>query len=174
MLFGFCQLSLVVGLGANAYTDAYFTNAFGGGLTGALFADQLGYGGLFNDFVGGNALSNPDTSNLLLYSSFAPPNGQFGNVLNTYFGANALANDPNNFLLAGTFGGASSNQLLSPYVANAFGGGLQGAFFADTFLPQNNFNQQNSPFNRRAGRFGGVDYSCTINGMRYADCRWAA
>jgi hypothetical protein len=137
-LLGFCQLALVSGLMANAYTNALIGNAFGGGLQGAIIADQLGFGNTFDVYVGEGALSNPMTNNAFLYSSFFPNNG-FTPVVNTYLGANALSMNPNNFLLAGALGGASSFDLYNPYFANAFGGGLSGAYFANTFFPPGSF-----------------------------------
>lgn len=139
MLLGFCQLALVAGFTANAYTNAFIANAFGGGLQGALLADQLGFGTTFNDYIGASALNNPATSNALLFSSFAPNSSPFNSYVNTYLGANALTANPNQFLLAGTLGGASQYQLITPYLANAFGGGFNGAILADTLFPPASF-----------------------------------
>jgi hypothetical protein len=169
MLLGLCQLALVAGIGADAFTGGLIANAFGGGLEGAFLASQFGYGNPFNTYVTANALVDPTVNqNLLYYSALTPGSNRFDTTFNTYLAANALDASASNFFLAGSLGGASQYQLMSPYLANAFGGDFTGAAYANLFYPP--------PDARFGGRVRantwGADYSCYMQGYWYPDCRW--
>jgi hypothetical protein len=141
-----CHLSLVSGLGA--LEAGLAANAFGGGIKGALLADQF-FGGRRNDFfdtyLTANALNDPSSSNLLLAGALTG-GGNFGfnGAVNTALTANALADDPNSFLLASALsGGLNSGTFGAAALSNSLGGGLTGALAANALVNGNvngNFN----------------------------------
>jgi len=116
----------------NNLANAYFANAFGGGLTGAYLASNINGGSVFNDYVGANALSNPASSNLYLYSSLGNGGGGFGSTLGTYFDANAYAANPTQYDFAALSSPYAQGNIQSAYLANAFGGGITGAYLANS------------------------------------------
>jgi len=113
-------------------SDAYFAKAFGGGLTGAYLASSLNGGSVFNNYVGASALSNPASSNLYLLNSLGYGGGGFGGTLGTYFDANAYAANPTQYDLAAFTSPYAQGNIESALLANAFGGGITGAYLANS------------------------------------------
>jgi hypothetical protein len=126
--------------------SALFANALGGGLQGSVLANGFGYPGtVFNTFVDSHSLTDSATKGLYLVSQFAPGNYRFGGAINTYLNANALQDDPNGFLYAGAltnggFNGPFGNTYATAALANAFGGGLQGALLANRLYGNGYYN----------------------------------
>jgi len=76
-LLGFCHLAVVAGIGANFFTNALVSDAFGGGLNGAIYADLAGFGNAFNNFAG-NSFFNDHPDDFWGFGLGAGARGRWG------------------------------------------------------------------------------------------------
>ena len=162
MKFGvfLCSVSLVSGL-SPAFSNALLANSLGlTGLQGALLASSFGGGNVFDTYLASQTLSDPSASNLFLLSALGGNGGLGGGSLNTYFAANAFKNDPTGFFLADALSGGRGNTLESAALADAFGGGFQGALAANALI--SGPNNYNTPY-VNAGFNGGAYWSPNYN-----------